>query len=49
MILEQFIVAGAVYVDPFTYRCIDGELIEKEIILPYKKVNMTWKVFSLLT
>ena len=37
MILEQFIVAGAVYVDPVTYRCIDGELIEKEIILPYKK------------
>lgn len=37
MILEQFTVAGAVYVDPFTYRCIDGELIEKKIILPYKK------------
>ena len=37
MILEQFTVAGAVYVDPFTYRCMDGELIEKEIILPYKK------------
>lgn len=37
MILEQFTVAGAVYVDPFAYRCMDGELIEKEIILPYKK------------
>lgn len=37
MILEQFTVAGAVYVDPFTYKCMDGELIEKEIILPYKK------------
>lgn len=37
MILEQFIVAGAVYVDPFTYGCMDGVLIEKEIILPYKK------------
>lgn len=39
MILEQFTVAGAVYVDPFTYKCIDGELIEKEIILPYKKCD----------
>lgn len=37
MILEQFTVAGAVYVDPFTYRCMDGELIEKEIIMPYEK------------
>lgn len=37
MLLEQFTVAGAVYVDPFTYSCMDGELIEKEIILPYKK------------
>lgn len=37
MILEQFIVAGAVYVNPFTYRCMDGELIEKGIILPYEK------------
>lgn len=37
MVLEQFIVAGAVYVDPFTYGCMDGELIEKGIILPYKK------------
>ena len=31
MIFEQFTVAGAVYVDPFTYKCMDGELIEKEI------------------
>ena len=37
MVLEQFIVAGAVYVDPFTYGCMDGELIENGIILPYKK------------
>lgn len=39
MILEQFAVAGAVYVDPFTYRCLDGELIEKEIIMPYTKCD----------
>lgn len=39
MILEQFTVAGAVYVDPFTYKCMDGELIEREIILPYKKIE----------
>lgn len=37
MILEQFTVAGAVYVDPFTYGCMDGELIEKGIIMPYQK------------
>lgn len=37
MILEQFTVAGAIYVDPFTYKCMDGELIEKDIILPYNK------------
>ena len=37
MVLEQFIVAGAVYINPFTYKCMDGELIEKGIILPYKK------------
>lgn len=37
MILEQFIVAGAVYVDSFTYGCMDGELIEKKIIMPYQK------------
>lgn len=37
MILEQFTVAGTVYVDPFTYGCMDGELIEKKIIMPYKK------------
>lgn len=37
MILEQFTVAGAVYVDPFTYGCMDGELIEKKIIMPYQK------------
>ena len=37
MILEQFTVAGAVYVDSFTYGCMDGELIEKKIIMPYQK------------
>lgn len=37
MVLEQFIVAGAVYVNPFTYGCMDGKLIENGIILPYKK------------
>ena len=37
MILEQFTVAGAIYVDPFIYGCMDGELIEKEIIMPYRK------------
>lgn len=37
MIIEQFTVAGTVYVDPFTYSCMDGELIEKGIIMPYKK------------
>ena len=37
MILEQFTVAGAVYVDPFIYDCMDGELIEKKIIMPYQK------------
>ncbi len=37
MILEQFTVAGAVYVDPFTYGCMDGELIEQKIIMPYQK------------
>lgn len=39
MILEQFTVAGAVYVDPFTYRCLDGKLIENGIIMPYKKIE----------
>lgn len=37
MILEQFTVAGAVYLDPFIYNCMDGELIEKKIIMPYQK------------
>ena len=37
MLLEQFAVAGAVYVDPFIYRCMDGEMIEKKIIMPYQK------------
>lgn len=37
VILEQFTVAATVYVDPYIYSCIDGELIEKGIIMPYKK------------
>lgn len=37
MIFEQFAVAGAVYVDPHTYQCLDGELIEKGIIMPYTR------------
>ena len=37
MILEQFTVAGAVYIDPFIYQCLDGELVEKGIIMPYMK------------
>ena len=45
MVLEQFIVAGAVYVDPFTYGCMDGELIENGIILPYKKYEEDVKGF----
>lgn len=36
-ILEQFMVAGTVYVDPSLYKCMDGELIEKGIIMPYQK------------
>lgn len=36
-IFEQFTVAGAVYVDPFIYSCLDGDLIETGIIMPYKK------------
>lgn len=36
-IFEQFTVAGTVYVDPFIFNCLDGELIESGIIMPYKK------------
>ena len=39
-VLEQFTVAGTVYVDPHTYKCMDGELIEKGIIMPYKKCEI---------
>lgn len=45
IILEQLMVAGAVYVDPFIYGCMDGELIEKGIILPYQKCEDEIKVF----
>lgn len=36
-VLEQFTIAGAVYIDPFIYKCMDGELIQNGIIMPYKK------------
>lgn len=38
-VLEQFVVAGKIYVDPVTYRYLDGQLIEKGIILPYEKTS----------
>lgn len=38
-LLEQFAVAGTVYVAPFIYRCLDGELIDKGIIKPYAECN----------
>lgn len=28
-IFELLVISGTVYVDPFIYKCIDGELIEK--------------------
>lgn len=36
-IFRQFVVAGAIYIDPLMYKYLDGELIEKKIIMPYKK------------
>lgn len=36
-IFEQFIVAGTIYIDPITYKYLDGELIEKNIIMPYEE------------
>lgn len=36
-IYEQLVVAGTIYVDPFIYKFLDGELIEKDIIKPYEK------------
>lgn len=36
-IREQLCVAGTVYIDPFIYRCMDGELIQNGIIRPYVK------------
>jgi len=50
-VFEQFVVAGKVYVDPFTYKCLDGELIEQEIILPYKeaKHDIEFQYFDIST
>lgn len=45
IILEQFTVAGSVYVDPFIYGCMDGELIEKEIIMLYKECENEMEEF----
>lgn len=41
-ILEQFCVAGTVYMDSAIFRCFDGELIDKGIIKPYEKEGFTW-------
>lgn len=38
-IFNQFVVAGVIYIDPFVYKYLDGELIEKEIIMPYQNTN----------
>lgn len=48
-IFEQFMVAGTVYVNPFTYKNLAGELIEKKIILPYEesKMEIVFKPFNL--
>lgn len=35
-IFKQLVVAGTVYIDPLTYKYLDGELIDKRIIMPYK-------------
>ena len=42
-------VAGTVYVNPFTYKNLAGELIEKKIILPYEesKMEIVFKPFNL--
>lgn len=39
--------AGVVYVEPFTYECMEGELIEKRIILSYKKCEKDVEGFLL--
>lgn len=38
-IFNQFVVAGVIYIDPFIYKYLDGELIEREIIMPYQNTN----------
>lgn len=51
-IFEMLIVSGAVYVDPFVYKCMDGELIEKEIIMPYEKCKNNFDgyfIFDIVT
>lgn len=35
-ILEHFVVAGTIYIDPITYKYLDGELIESGMIMPYE-------------
>ena len=40
-IFKQFVIAGAVYIDPYTYKYLDGELIEKKVIMPYENGNKT--------
>lgn len=36
-ILEKFCVAGRIYISPFTYHFLEGELVDRNIILPYSK------------
>ena len=42
-IFELLVISGTVYVDPFIYKCIDGELIEKGIIMPYEKCESNFE------
>lgn len=44
-VLEQFTIAGAVYIDPFIYKCMDGELIQNGIIMPYEKCEHNMEGF----
>ena len=50
-VFEQFMVSGTVFVDPFTYKCLAGELIEKGIILPYKEptYDLDFQYFDVVT
>lgn len=36
-LLERFCVAGKVYINPSIFRFLEGELIDREIIVPYSK------------